>query len=47
MKVFMMWKPSAIGYAVDKTLKDSSNSDIITLHVPEMASTKNLINKTI
>lgn len=36
-----------LGNAVDKkTLKDLvSNSDIITLHVPEMASTKNLINK--
>jgi D-3-phosphoglycerate dehydrogenase / 2-oxoglutarate reductase len=37
-----------LGNAVDKkTLKDLvSNSDIITLHVPEMASTKNLINKS-
>lgn len=36
-----------LGNAEDKkTLKDLvSNSDIITLHVPEMASTKNLINK--
>ena len=37
-----------LGNAEDKkTLKDVlSNADIITLHVPELASTKNLINKT-
>ena len=37
-----------LGNAEDKkTLKDVlSNADIVTLHVPELASTKNLINKT-
>jgi D-3-phosphoglycerate dehydrogenase / 2-oxoglutarate reductase len=36
-----------LGNAVDKkTLKDLvSNADIVTLHVPELESTKNLINK--
>jgi D-3-phosphoglycerate dehydrogenase len=38
-----------LGNAVNvKTLKDlASKSDIISLHVPELPSTKNLINKTI